>query len=275
MKNVFVFCALFFSESLFAWGAVRASLLAFLAFCLLSSAVYVLNDLVDIERDRAHPTKRFRPLAAGLVSEKVAMVFGVGLLGGALALLACLNLKFMLVALSYFALNVAYSFWLKHVVLIDIFVIAFGFVLRVVAGAVAIGVTASPWLLLCTLLLALFLGIAKRRAEVHLLEAGAGAHRKILLEYSPAMLDQLMSLVTASTVMAYSMYTFNSPQGHAMMYTIPIVLYALFRYLFLVFQRNEGGEPANILVGDRPFLIACLAWTALTFLILYLPEGTR
>jgi len=270
LKNVFVFSALFFSHNLLSGEALRATILAFVSFCLVSSTVYVLNDLVDIEKDRAHPVKRHRPLAAGVIRKRTAALYGLFLLVISLGLATSISPALTVISLVYLSINLAYSFWLKHVVLVDVFVIAGGFVLRVLAGAAAIAVVASPWLLLCTLLLALFLGICKRRAEVRLLKAGASSHRKILDEYNPELLDQLISLVAASTIMAYSMYTFNSPQGTAMMYTVPFVLFALFRYLYLVYREDRGGEPANILVGDRPFLVSCLLWLVTTFGVIYL-----
>jgi 4-hydroxybenzoate polyprenyltransferase len=270
-KNVFVLGALFFSHQMFEPAKAGAALLTLLAFCLISSSVYVLNDLVDVERDRLHPKKRHRPLAAGVIGKRTAVLYGLLLFATATWIALTLEWAVAVVMMLYFAMNVGYSFWLKHVVLIDVFVIALGFVFRVLAGAYALPVVPSEWLLLCTFLLALFLGLCKRRAELVVLAAGAGSHRKILEEYShDKLIDQLISLVSAATIMAYSLYTFNSTQGGRMMVTIPFVMYALFRYLFLVYKRDRGGEPANILFGDKPFLIGCLLWALSSFVLIYM-----
>ncbi|MCX7569688.1 decaprenyl-phosphate phosphoribosyltransferase [Tumebacillus sp. DT12] len=271
-KNLFVFGALFFSRQMFEADKVLHALLTFVAFCLISSAVYVLNDIVDVEKDRQHPKKKHRPLAAGTIKIPGAIVYGVLLLAGALLLALSIGWQVTAVLLAYFVMNILYSFWLKHVVLVDVFVIALGFVFRVTAGSYALPVDPSEWLLLCTLLLALFLGLSKRRAELLLLASGAKSHRKILDEYSDdKLIDQLISVVSAATIMAYALYTFNTQAGTQMMYTIPFVIYAIFRYLFLVYKRERGGEPANILLGDKPFLAACVLWALTAFLLIYLP----
>jgi len=271
-KNLFVFGALFFSKQMFDADKVLSALLTFVAFCLISSAVYVLNDIVDAEKDRQHPKKKNRPLAAGTIKIPAAIVYGVLLLAAALLLSYSIDWRVMGILLVYFVMNILYSFWLKHVVLVDVFVIALGFVFRVTAGSYALPVDPSEWLLLCTLLLALFLGLSKRRAELLLLASGAKSHRKILDDYSDdKLIDQLISLVSSTTIMAYALYTFNSPAGTRMMYTIPFVIYAIFRYLFLVYKRERGGEPANILLGDKPFLGACVLWALTAFLLIYFP----
>jgi 4-hydroxybenzoate polyprenyltransferase len=269
-KNLFVFGALFFSQEMFQSERVIAALLTFVAFCLISSSVYVLNDIVDVEKDRQHPKKRNRPIAAGTVKVPAAIVYGVLLLIVALTLAWFIEFRVFGILLVYFVMNILYSFWLKHVVLIDVFVIALGFVFRVSAGSYALPVEPSPWLLLCTLLLALFLGLSKRRAELILLASGAKSHRKILDDYSDdKLIDQLIGIVSSTTIMAYSLYTFSSPNGQRMMYTIPFVIYAIFRYMFLVYKREGGGEPANILLKDKPFLISCLLWALTAFLLIY------
>lgn len=268
-KNVFVFGALFFAQRLFDLGAVASVLQTVIAFSLISSSVYVLNDLVDIEKDRQHPKKRLRPLASGAVSRKAGALLGVTLLLAALGLAWSVGLPVLTIVASYFLLNIAYSFGLKNIAMLDLFIIALGFVFRVLSGAYAIPVEPSPWLLLCTLLLALFLGICKRRSEFVILQDGASGHRKNLGEYSEKLLDQLIGIVAAITIMAYSLYTLDSPVGHLMIYTIPFVIYAIFRYLFLVYRRDEGGEPAEILLGDRPFIASCLLWGFSAFLVSY------
>ena len=268
-KNAFVFGALFFAQRLFDLGAVASVLQTFVAFSLISSSVYVLNDLVDVEKDRLHPKKRFRPLASGAVSRKAGTLLGITLLLVALGLAWSVGLPVLAIVASYFVLNIAYSFGLKHVAMLDLFIIALGFVLRVLSGAYAIPVEPSPWLLLCTLLLALFLGICKRRSEFIVLQDEATSHRKNLGEYSEKLLDQLIGIVAAVTIMAYSLYTLDSPVGRLMIYTIPFVIYAMFRYLFLVYRRDEGGEPAEILLGDRPFITSCLLWGLSAFLVSY------
>ncbi len=269
-KNLFVFAALFFSGHLLELAYVKTACLAFISFSLISSSVYVLNDLMDIEKDRLHPTKRFRPLAAGLLRVPEAIGFGLLLFAAAVVLAITLQSAVLYLVVTYFAVNLLYSSKLKHIVLVDVFMIALGFVLRVMAGAYALAVTPSPWLLLCTFLLALFLALCKRRAEGKVLADGAGAHRKILEEYNPAFLDQLISMLSAVTIMAYAMYTFNSPTGTVMMYTIPFVIYAIFRYLYLVYKQDRGEEPASILIGDKPFIANCLIWLLVTFLLIYI-----
>lgn len=279
-KNAVVFFPLVFTLNEY-WRPFSAEMyrylglatLAFVLFSLLSSAVYLVNDVVDIEKDRLHPTKRNRPIASGKLSPRTAL--GVALLlfivsvGGALLLSVPLGL----VMLAYVLLQVAYTFVLKHMVLLDIFAIAAGFVLRAVAGAVVISVGISPWLYLVTVLLSLFLGFSKRRHELLLLNDQAGNHRQILSEYTPELLEEILSVVTSTTVMAYSLYAFtapNLPQNHAMMLTIPFVLYGIFRYLYLVHKKNEGGSPEEILLTDRPFIIDILLWGISVVAILYL-----
>ncbi len=273
-KNALVFAGLVFDMKLFDLGALATSISAFLIFCAISSAAYVINDLADLERDRRHPVKRRRPIASGLLSVGLARVVVVVLLAVALPVAFLLSLQFALVALTYFVTVLIYSFVLKHVVLLDVFAIASGFVLRAVAGTVVLAVSLSPWLLVCTVLLSLFLALAKRRHELLLLEGGAGGHRQILDEYSERFLDQMIAIVTSSTVIAYSLYTFQAagpPDDHSMMLTIPFVLYALFRYLYLIHQRNEGGSPETLLLKDRPLLVTILLWGLVVVTVLYRP----
>ncbi|MGB9722331.1 MAG: decaprenyl-phosphate phosphoribosyltransferase [Chloroflexia bacterium] len=279
-KNVFVFAGLVFAVRLFDPYAVAEALLAFALFCLASSAVYLINDVTDIERDRAHPVKRNRPLASGRLRPGVAIAAAVLLIAISVPAAFWLSLYFGAILLTYLLLMVAYSFCLKNVVILDIMAIAFGFVLRAAGGAVAIRVSISHWLFVCTILLALFLGLAKRRHELLLLEQNAGSHRHILSQYSPALLEELLAIVAASTVIAYSLYTVYGPNPRLptyeyvhdipyMMLTIPFVIYAIFRYLFLVYQKNKGGSPEEILLGDFPFLLNLLLWGIAVLVILY------
>ena len=277
-KNLLVFAGLLFGMRLLALEAVATAMAAFGIFCALSGAVYLFNDVSDREGDRAHPLKRLRPVASGQLSPRVALV-AAGVLG-VLALQAALLISpsFALVAGVYLALLLLYSAALKHIVIVDVLVIAGGFVLRAVAGAIAVNVPISKWLLVCTTLLALFLGLSKRRHELTLLTDGAVGHRPILGEYSPYLLDQMIGVVTASTLMAYSFYatsveTADKFGTDRLTWTIPFVLYGIFRYLYLVHRKEGGGSPSTLLVTDRP-LLACVAlWALCVTLILYSPLG--
>ncbi|MDI3339050.1 MAG: decaprenyl-phosphate phosphoribosyltransferase [Sphaerobacter sp.] len=273
-KNAVVFAALVFDGSLFAADKFAIVTLAAVLFSLTSSAVYLFNDLLDAEADRHHPLKCKRPIASGRLSPTVAKlaiaVIALTVLPTALAITPV----FAGILVLYALLMLAYTFMLKHWVIIDVFVIAAGFVLRAAAGAVVIGIPISPWLYVCTVLLSLFLGFAKRRHELVLLDDNAGAHRKILDDYSPALLDDLIGVVSAATIMAYSLYTFsapNLPDNHAMMLTIPFVIYGIFRYLFLVHRKNGGGAPEQVLLDDLPLLLSIVLWGITTILILYQP----
>jgi 4-hydroxybenzoate polyprenyltransferase len=280
-KNVFVFAGIVFSGELFSKPlAFAEALLAFAVFCMASSSVYLINDLVDIERDRLHPTKRNRPLAARRLDPRVALLAAILLIVVISPVAFLMNAYFGGVLLTYFILMLAYTFFLKNIVIVDIFALAAGFVLRAAGGAVAIEVSISPWLLVCMTLLALFLGLAKRRHELLLLERGASAHRTILKEYSARLVEEMISIVTASTIMAYSLYTFFGADWETMPYrftgqipfmmvTIPFVMYGVFRYLYLVYRRNSGGSPEEILFGDFPFLINMVLWGVSVVVILY------
>lgn len=247
------------------------ALAAFAVFCLLSSAVYLMNDLKDIEHDRQHPEKRHRPLAAGALSPLVAVAMAVVLAAGSLGAAYALRPAFALVGLIYLLMQVAYTLLLKQVVLLDVFIIALGFVLRAVGGAVAIGAEISPWLYIVTLLGALFLGFAKRRHELLLLSEVAGQHRPILEEYSAPLLDQIITIMAAATIMAYSLYTFTSPKlprNHLMMLTIPLVLFGMCRYLYLIHRHEAGGKPEEVLLRDRPIISTVVLWVTASALIL-------
>ena len=279
-KNLLVYFALVFSVNQYwtpgnpgelATNLTRATA-AFLIFCALSSAQYLINDVLDVSKDRLHPRKRHRPIAAGLISVPQAVAGAVALLVVGLIAAVALDPLLGLAGAAYFLLMLGYSFSLKHLVIVDVFAIAAGFVLRAAAGAIAIGVPISPWFYTCTVLGALFLGFSKRRHELVLLEGGAGGHRRILEEYSPHLLDQMISVVTTSTVIAYALYTFtepNLPSNHAMMLTIPFVLYGIFRYLYLIHQRNEGGSPEEILLRDKPLIVDIVLWIAASVGILF------
>ena len=277
-KNLFVFAGLLFGQRLADPVAVGRATAAFVIFCALAGVVYLVNDVADRERDRQHPRKRDRPIASGALSVSTALT-AAGLLGiGALAWAWWMGRDFGLVATAYVLLLVLYSGPLKHIVIIDVLTIAIGFVLRVVAGAVAIGVPISQWLLICTILLALFLGLSKRRHEIVLLADGATGHRRILQEYSPYLLDQMIGVVTASTLMAYILYATSHETaekfGTSLLgLTIPFPLYGIFRYLYLVHRKDGGGSPAELLLNDRP-LLACVAlWAVAVVVIIYRPFG--
>lgn len=273
-KNVLVFAALVFAQRLFEPESVVRSAIAFAAFCVLSSAAYVVNDLRDRGKDRLHPEKRLRPLASGAVGTIEAIAFAILLAAGAILLAAWLTPHFLVVLGAYAVLQVAYSFGLKEVAVVDVMGLAGGFVLRATAGGVAIAVEISPWLIICTFLLALFLGFAKRRHEVTVLEDKAALHRTSLQDYSPYFLDQMIAVVTASTVVAYAIYTV-SPEvqgrlGTQHLYlTLPFVLFGIFRYLYLVHQRNEGGNPTRVLLTDRALYLNGILWFATVLWLLY------
>ena len=273
VKNLFLFAGLVFGQKLFT-PAVWTAGAAFLIFCGLSGAVYLLNDVADRGRDRLHPDKRHRPVAAGRLSVPAAVTAAIVLIVAGLAASIWLSRGFALAALSYVALLTAYSAWLKHLVIVDVLVVAIGFVLRAVAGALAVQVAISGWLLICTFLIALFLALGKRRHEVLSLEGAASQHRAILAEYSAALLDQMIAVVTASTVTAYALYTM-SPETVAKFHTallpatLPFVLYGIFRYLYLLYQRHLGGNPSDAVLRDRALLLNTLLWMGSVLLIIY------
>ena len=273
-KNIFIFAALVFDKQLLNVEAFLHTLAGFVLFCLISSSVYIFNDIADVEADRQHPEKKNRPIAAGKLPVSVAWAAGIGLVIVALGLATLLTPGFEAVLVVYFLLNMAYSKWLKHIPIIDVFVIAAGFVLRVHAGVTLIDVERfSPWLYVVMTLLALFLGFGKRRAELALLAQGAGSHRKVLDGYTLPLLDQYIMIVSGTTIVAYSLYTFsapNVPKNDSMMLTIPFVVYTIFRYLYLIEVKHAGGAPEEILLSDRPFQIAMILWAASVLAIFYL-----
>lgn len=274
-KNGVVLAALIFDRQLSLTDPVPLlrSMGGFVLFCMLSSAIYIINDLVDIEADRQHPTKCNRPIASGRLPIPVAIAAAVFLLLTTFVISFFLSRWFLLIGVSYFLINLAYSNWLKHVPLVDVLIIALGFVLRVGAGVVLIVVERfSPWLYVVTTLLALYIGFGKRRAELTLVENGANAYRRVLEGYNLPLLDQLITVVSTCTIITYSLYTFsapNLPSNHTMMLTIPFVLYGVFRYLYLIHVKKEGGAPEELLLTDRPLQITILLWGLAIFLIFY------
>jgi len=263
-KNAFVLAAVVFDRQLLNPTAILDSLAGLFLFCLLSSSVYIFNDILDIEFDRQHPQKRNRPIASGKLSVRSATLLGIILLLVTIPSSFLLSPFFGWIALIYFLVNLAYSNWLKHIPLIDVLIIAAGFVLRVAGGVSLIQVERfSPWLYVVTTLLALYLGFGKRRAELSLLDKGANAHRRVLDGYNLQFLDQLITIVSSTTIVAYSLYTFsapNLPDNYTMMLTIPFVIYGIFRYLYLLQVEQAGGSPEDLLLGDRPLQISILLW---------------
>jgi 4-hydroxybenzoate polyprenyltransferase len=273
-----VFAALAFSKHLFERGPLLRSLLAFALFCALSGAVYLLNDVADAERDRRHPSKRLRPIASGQLAVRTAVMIAIGLGLAALGGSWLLGPAFVISAACYLALNLLYSFRLKEVVIVDVLSVSLGFVIRAVAGGAAIGVAVSDWLLICTVLFALFLSLSKRRHELTSLSGAATGHRAILAEYSPYLLDQMIGVVTASCLMAYAFYTTAEEtrqkfQTDRLAWTIPFVLYGIFRYLYLVHQKEKGGSPTDVLLTDRPLLLDVALWAAAVVFIVYTAPG--
>ena len=278
-KNLIVFAALIFAVKLLDPAATAKASAAFLIFCGLSGAVYLINDVADRDQDRLHPIKRMRPIASGDLSPGTARIAAVVLSAMALAAAVWLRPAFGVAAAAYLALFVVYTRSLKHVVVLDVMTIAIGFVLRAVAGGLVINVHISNWLLVCTMLGALFLGLAKRRHEITLLAAGAKGHRRILEEYDPYLLDQMIGVVAAATMVAYIIYC-ASPETHAyfgtewMVLTTPFPIYGLFRYLYLVHRKAGGGSPSDMLLEDRPLLACVLLWGITAITIIYRPFGS-
>lgn len=274
IKNGFIYPALVFDGQLTNLDSLIRTTGGFVLLCLASSAVYLVNDIADLEADRQHPTKRLRPIAAGELSVPVAAVGGVMLALGSVLGGWWLAPGLGLIIVAYLALNLLYSFWLKHVPIIDVLVVATGFVLRVGAGVALITVERfSPWLYVCTTLFALFIGFGKRRAEIVLLADGANTHRRVLDGYSLNLLDQLIVIVSSLTIMAYSLYTFsaeNLPANHLMMLTIPFVIYGIFRYLHLIHVEQRGDAPEELLLRDRPLGLTVILWGLFSTAVLYL-----
>jgi 4-hydroxybenzoate polyprenyltransferase len=273
-KNGFVFVALFFDGKLDDPTSVLHTVIAFVLLCLMSSAVYLMNDLGDIESDRQHPTKRFRPLPAGKLSPVVAAIAAVVFAGGSLIAGYLLSPVFGLILLIYLLSQIAYTFWLKNVVLFDVMIVALGFVLRIASGVAVIQVERfSPWLYLFGGFLALFMVLGKRRHELVLLGNDAGKHRKILQEYNLDLIDRMLGLVTTGVLVFYSLYTFLAeglPEHHLMMLTIPFLMYGIFRYMYLIYVRHEGGAPEDIALRDRPIQVTIALFALTVFIVLYI-----
>jgi 4-hydroxybenzoate polyprenyltransferase len=273
-KNAFIFGALVFDGKLLSPVPLALTLIGFGLLCLISGTVYLINDLVDVEKDRQHPTKKNRPLASGQLPTQVALVTAVILPLTILPLGFWLNLAFGTILTGYLLLQIAYSFFLKNMVVVDVLTIAAGFVLRVAAGVSLVQVMRfSPWLYLCTTLLALFLGLGKRRQELVLMGDKSNNTRAILEHYNLSFLDQMIGIVTTGTVMAYSFYTFSAaglPENHSMMLTIPFVLYGIFRWLYVIHVQGNGGAPDEVLLQDRPLQVSLLLWGLSIVAILYI-----
>ncbi len=273
-KNIIVYAALVFDQQFFNLDAFLRTTAGFILFCLVSSAVYIFNDLADVESDQQHPVKKNRPIASGKLPLPVAWTAGIALVVISLPLGYILSPEFFVVLLVYFLLIVAYSLWLKHFAILDVLVIAAGFVLRVHAGVTLITVERfSPWLYVLTTLFALYIGFGKRRSELALLTHGAGAHRKVLDGYTLPLLDQYITIVSGTTIVVYALYTFfapNVPANHTMMLTIPFVMYGIFRYLYLIQVTHAAGAPEEVLLSDRPLQATVVLWGLAVMAVFYL-----
>lgn len=273
-KNAFVFFALVFDQQLFHLEAFLSTLGGFVLFCLVSSVVYIINDITDIEVDRQHPKKKLRPLPSGKLPVNIAWAAAIFLIVFSLPLGYLLSPGFAVVLVVYLVMNLAYSRWLKHIPIVDVFIIAAGFVLRVEAGVTLIEVERfSPWLYVVTTLGSLYLGFGKRRAELTLLAHGAGSHRRVLDGYTIPLIDQYITIVSAATIASFSFYTFsapNLPDNHSMMLTIPFFVYIIFRYLYLVQMTDQTGAPEEVLLTDRPLQVAIVLMGLTILAVFYL-----
>ncbi len=275
VKNGVIFAALVFDQQMTPdnMPAILRTAAGFIIFCLLSGIVYIINDIADVEADRQHPEKRNRPIASGRLPVPIARAYAIAAIIVIFPISVLLSPQFAAIALTYLLLNLAYSFKIKHIPLLDVFTIALGFLLRVAAGVVLIEVARfSPWLYVVTTLGSLYLGFGKRRAELALLADGANAHRRVLDGYTLPLLDQLITIVSATTIIAYSLYTFsapNLPENHVMMLTIPFVIYGIFRYLWLIQVKHSGGAPEDVLLSDRPLQVSIILWGLSVLLIFY------
>lgn len=266
-KNLVIFIGIVFSLNLLNFNLWINSIGAFAIFCALSGSIYIINDILDVEKDKNHPKKRLRPIASGKLKINYAIIFIIILVALSLYFSYLINILFLLAALTFFILLFIYSLFLKQLIIVDIMVISTGFVLRAIAGCLAVGVLVSPWLIICAFLLALFLGIGKRRHELVLLGNNAGDHRKILDGYSTEMLDQMINITTSALIMSYSLYTFFTGKIFIML-TIPFAFYGLFRYIYLVHAENFGGEP-EMLFKDKGMLLSMILWVVLVLVVLY------
>ncbi|MEN4018320.1 MAG: decaprenyl-phosphate phosphoribosyltransferase [Methanobacterium sp.] len=266
-KNLVIFIGIVFSLNLLNFNLWIDAVAAFAVFCALSGSVYLINDTLDIEKDRNHPKKRLRPVASGKLKPAHAMAFSLSIIIIVMGIAYLINILFLGAAITFFLLILIYSVFLKHVIIVDIMIISTGFVIRAVAGCLAVGVLISPWLIICAFLLALFLGIGKRRHELVLLGEKSGDHRKILDSYSTEMLDQMINITTSALIMSYSLYTFFTGKIFIML-TIPFVFYGIFRYIYLVHTENFGGEP-EMLFKDKGMLMSVVLWVLLVISVLY------
>ncbi|EOU1683670.1 decaprenyl-phosphate phosphoribosyltransferase [Clostridium perfringens] len=268
IKNFFVFGALIFSYSFLNLNKTIAALIAFILFCLISSTVYIMNDILDVEKDRIHPKKRFRPIASGAISIKQAIIALVVLLAISMISSFMINKGLFFILVLYFINNIFYSFKIKNIVILDVISIAVGFILRVIAGGVAIDVSLSGWILLCTFFISLFLGFEKRRNEIIKLEGKANEHRKILDDYSDELLKQFSDITLTCTVISYAMYTFVAYENAYMMITNIFVVYGLFRYKYLSMKKGEGGSPTETVLTDKSIIIDVILWVITSIIIL-------
>ncbi|PKK89311.1 MAG: decaprenyl-phosphate phosphoribosyltransferase [Candidatus Wallbacteria bacterium HGW-Wallbacteria-1] len=273
-KNLLVFAGLFFSHKLLDSAALILTVKAFFSFCFVSSSIYVINDMADRKADALHPDKCERPIASGRVTPLAASLLAMLMLALSLSIALTLVRSFTMVVISYFLLVILYTFVLKHMVILDVLAIALGFVLRAVSGAVVINVQISPWLLSCTLLMALFLALAKRRGELTTLGEDPGRHRVSLGQYTPEYLNLLLAIVTCAVIMCYVLYTFSDRTvtqlgTDSLKYTVPVVIYGIFRYLFLVVVKGKGGRPERLLFQDRGMLVTILIWIMGTGAVIY------
>jgi 4-hydroxybenzoate polyprenyltransferase len=272
-KNVFVFAPLVFDRKLLGANYLIQAIAGFVLLCVVSGTVYIINDVVDVEKDRQHPRKSKRPIASGKLGAKAAIAAAIVILLIALPAGFILNPIFGSILSGYLLMQILYSLWLKNIVIVDVMIIAAGFMLRVAAGVPLAEAPISPWLYVCMTLLALLIGFGKRRHELTLLKENANAHRQSLQEYNISLLDHVISIVTASIVLAYALYTFsapNLPENHTMMLSIPFLLYAIFRYLYLIHVKGMGGAPEEIIFSDRPLQASVLLWGMSVIAVLYL-----
>jgi 4-hydroxybenzoate polyprenyltransferase len=266
-KNILIFIGIIFSMNVLNFAMWPKILAAFAIFCMVSGGEYIINDIIDIDKDRQHPKKRLRPITSGKLKVSYAATFAIALVAVAFWWAYSINVQFLMATAAYILLVLLYSIYLKHLVIVDVLTISMGFVVRAVAGCIAIKVAISPWLILCTFLVALFLAFGKRRNELIVLGSEAKNHRKILREYSTEMLDQMINVATGLTIMSYSLYTFLSGKT-TMMLTIPFAVYGIFKYLFLIGARNFGGEPER-LFKDTELVLCMILWLALAIMSLY------
>jgi 4-hydroxybenzoate polyprenyltransferase len=274
-KNGFIFFGLIFDKQLFLLEPFLRTVAGFFLFCLISSAVYLFNDIADVEADRSHPEKKFRPIASGKLPIRVAWMAALVLTFIAIPAGYLLSPSFALILAAYLIINLLYSRWLKHIPVLDVMIISSGFVLRVAAGVVLIAPVErfSPWLYMITILFSLYIALGKRRAEMNLLAQDASVHRKVLDGYTIPLLDQYITIVSGMTIVAYSLYTFsapNLPENHSMMLTIPFVVYGIFRYLQLIQVGHAAGAPDEVALKDRPLQITVLVWGLAVIAVFYL-----